>query len=79
MNEVNRQAAGRGRLDTAQPIWERFYWVAPLVLVGTMEAKGGHDLAPKPMAQPLGWNNSDGNFTSRYTATRDADGSCAIR
>jgi flavin reductase (DIM6/NTAB) family NADH-FMN oxidoreductase RutF len=44
-------------LDVAQPIWERFFWVAPLVLVGTREADGGHDLAPKHMAMPMGWDN----------------------
>jgi flavin reductase (DIM6/NTAB) family NADH-FMN oxidoreductase RutF len=44
-------------LDIGQPIWERFFWVAPLVLVGTLEPGGGHDLAPKHMAIPIGWDN----------------------
>jgi len=44
-------------LDVSQPIWERFFWVAPLVLVGTREPDGGHDLAPKHMAIPIGWEN----------------------
>lgn len=44
-------------LDMAQPIWDRFFWVAPLVLVGTREADGRHDLAPKHMAIPIGWDN----------------------
>ena len=44
-------------LDVSQPIWDRFFWVAPLVLVGTREADGGHDLAPKHMAMPMGWEN----------------------
>lgn len=44
-------------LDVRQPIWDRFFWVAPLVLVGTREADGGHDLAPKHMAMPMGWEN----------------------
>ena len=44
-------------LDVAQPIWERFFWVAPLVLVGTRNAHGSHDLAPKHMAMPIGWDN----------------------
>ena len=35
-------------LDISESIWERFFWVAPLVLVGTRESDGGHDLAPKP-------------------------------
>lgn len=38
------------------PIWNRFFTVAPLVLVGTREGDG-HDLAPKHMAMPLGWDN----------------------
>lgn len=44
-------------LDPGQPVWERFFWVAPLVLVGTREADGRHDLAPKHMAMPMGWEN----------------------
>ncbi|MDX1381599.1 MAG: flavin reductase [Xanthomonadales bacterium] len=44
-------------LDVNQPVWDRFFWVAPLVLVGTREADGRHDLAPKHMALPLGWDN----------------------
>ena len=44
-------------LDVRQPVWDRFFWVAPLVLVGTMEADGRHDLAPKHMAFPMGWEN----------------------
>jgi len=44
-------------LDVKQPVWDRFYWVAPLVLVGTLEADGSHDLAPKHMAMPIGWEN----------------------
>ena len=44
-------------LPLGTPIWERFFTVAPLVLVGTREADGGHDLAPKHMAMPLGWQN----------------------
>lgn len=44
-------------LDLHEPIWDRFFWVAPLVLIGTREADGGHDLAPKHMAMPMGWKN----------------------
>ena len=40
-----------------RPIWDRFFTVAPLTIVGTMEEGGGHDLAPKHMAMPLGWSN----------------------
>ena len=55
------QDAGKSRelveLDVGQPIWDRFFWVAPLVLIGTREPDGGHDLAPKHMAFPMGWQN----------------------
>ena len=44
-------------LDTALPVWDRFFWVAPLVLIGTREETGEHDLAPKHMAFPIGWDN----------------------
>ncbi|ACK69373.1 conserved hypothetical protein [Gloeothece citriformis PCC 7424] len=44
-------------LDLEHPIWERFFSVAPLVIVGTKEAEGGYDLAPKHLAMPLGWDN----------------------
>lgn len=35
------------------PIWDRFFSVAPLIVVGTPE-EGGYDLAPKHMAMPVG-------------------------
>jgi len=44
-------------LDVGQPIWDRFFTVSPLVLVGTLESNGDPDLAPKHMAFPLGWEN----------------------
>jgi flavin reductase (DIM6/NTAB) family NADH-FMN oxidoreductase RutF len=44
-------------LDTDHPIWERFFTVAPLVVIGTREEGGQYDLAPKHMATPLGWEN----------------------
>ena len=44
-------------LDLAQPIWDRFLSVAPLVVIGTQEETGNYDLAPKHMAMPLGWDN----------------------
>lgn len=43
-------------LDPKQPVWSRFFMVAPLVVVGTRE-KDGYDLAPKHMAMPVGWDN----------------------
>jgi flavin reductase (DIM6/NTAB) family NADH-FMN oxidoreductase RutF len=44
-------------LDTVYPIWDRFLWVSPLVVIGTIEADGTFDLAPKHMVTPLGWEN----------------------
>lgn len=43
-------------LDTKQPIWDHFFTVAPLVVIGTKEGDG-YDLAPKHMATPLGQDN----------------------
>jgi flavin reductase (DIM6/NTAB) family NADH-FMN oxidoreductase RutF len=45
------------RLDLQQPIWDNFFLVAPLVVIGTREPGGGYDLAPKHMAMPIGWEN----------------------
>jgi len=44
-------------LETDQPIWDRFFTVAPLVVVGSRELSGEFDLAPKHMATPLSWEN----------------------
>jgi flavin reductase (DIM6/NTAB) family NADH-FMN oxidoreductase RutF len=47
-------------LPLSSSIWSQFFVVAPLVLVGTREPDGGHDLAPKHMAMPLGWRDHFG-------------------
>ena len=39
-------------LNTDDPIWERFFLVAPLVMVGTVEPDGTPDLAPKHLVGP---------------------------
>lgn len=44
-------------LGAEHPIWNRFFHVAPLIVVGTREPDGGYDLAPKHMAAPMGWGN----------------------
>lgn len=44
-------------LDLSQPLWEQVFTVAPLVVIGTQEADGTYDLAPKHMAMPLGWGH----------------------
>ena len=45
-------------LNLQIPIWDRFFTVAPLVIIGTRESDGCYDLSPKHRAMPLG----DGNF-----------------
>ena len=47
-------------LDTSSSIWESFYTVFPLVVIGTREADGSDDLAPKHMAMPMSWKNHFG-------------------
>lgn len=44
-------------LDVSHPVWDRFFLVAPLVLIGTRDQAGQPDLAPKHMAQPVSWDN----------------------
>lgn len=44
-------------LDLNRPIWDRFFAVFPLVVVGTREPDGSDDLAPKHLAIPVGWQN----------------------
>lgn len=46
-------------LAPTQGLWNRFFMVAPLVLVGTRNRDGTHNLAPKHMALPIG---SSGRF-----------------
>jgi len=56
-------------LDTANPIWDRFFTVAPLVLIGTRDEDGALDLAPKHMAMPMGWQNYFGFICSPTHST----------
>jgi flavin reductase (DIM6/NTAB) family NADH-FMN oxidoreductase RutF len=44
-------------LATDQPIWDRFFGVFGLVIVGSKEEDGRFNLAPKHLAMPLGWEN----------------------
>jgi flavin reductase (DIM6/NTAB) family NADH-FMN oxidoreductase RutF len=59
---------GLVQISTETPIWERFFTVAPLVLVATKEG-GHHDVAPKHLAMPLGWENYFGFVCSPSHAT----------
>jgi len=65
-------AKGKGRLidiDTSRPVWDRFFTVAPLVLIGTTDPDGSPDLAPKHMVTPLGWQNYFGFVCSSTHST----------
>lgn len=54
-------------LSLEKPIWERVFTVAPLIVVGTREADGRYNLAPKHLATPLSWENYFGFVcTSRH-------------
>lgn len=44
-------------LETDRPVWDRFFTVAPLVLIGTVEPDDTLDFAPKHMVTPMGWQN----------------------
>lgn len=56
-------------IGTDQPVWDRFFTVAPLVLIGTTDADGSPDLAPKHMVTPMGWENYFGFVCSPSHST----------
>jgi flavin reductase (DIM6/NTAB) family NADH-FMN oxidoreductase RutF len=45
------------QLTTDRPIWDRFFSVFPLVIVNSKEEDGQHNLAPKHLAMPWGWED----------------------
>ncbi|MDX1530204.1 MAG: flavin reductase [Rhodothermales bacterium] len=55
-------------LDTSRPVWDRFFTVAPLVVIGTCEGER-YDLAPKHMVTPVGWQNYFGFVCTPRHAT----------
>jgi flavin reductase (DIM6/NTAB) family NADH-FMN oxidoreductase RutF len=58
--DIVPEVSARNRLvdlDTSRPVWERFFTVAPLVLIGTTDKDGSPDFAPKHMVTPMGWQN----------------------
>jgi len=57
VRESTADAPGLIRLGVEHPVWERFFHVAPLVVIGTKEPDGSYDLAPKHLALPMGWGN----------------------
>jgi flavin reductase (DIM6/NTAB) family NADH-FMN oxidoreductase RutF len=66
--ELSAERAQLVELSTETPIWERFFTVAPLVLVATREGDG-YDVAPKHLAMPLGWENYFGFVCSPRHST----------
>jgi flavin reductase (DIM6/NTAB) family NADH-FMN oxidoreductase RutF len=61
------------RLDLRRPIWDRFFWVAPLAVIGTVEEDGSPDFAPKHMVTPMGWENYFGFVcTPRHATYRNS-------
>ncbi len=62
------------KIDLDKPIWDKFFWVSPLSVVGTLEEDGTPNLAPKHMATPLGWQNYFGFVcTPRHSTYRNIE------
>jgi flavin reductase (DIM6/NTAB) family NADH-FMN oxidoreductase RutF len=68
MKSPSSRRPGLVTLDTETPIWERFFTVAPLVVIGSRE-DDGFNFAPKHMVMPLGWENYFGFVCSPRHAT----------
>lgn len=56
-------------LSLEQPIWDRVFTVAPLVIIGSREPDGTFDLAPKHMVTPLSWKDHFGFVCTPAHAT----------
>ena len=56
-------------IETDKPVWDRFFTVAPLVLIGTRDDDGALDFAPKHMVTPMGWQNYFGFVCSPTHST----------
>ncbi|MCB1037584.1 MAG: flavin reductase [Acidobacteria bacterium] len=56
-------------LDEREDLWDRCFTVAPLVIVGTREASGELDFAPKHLAMPISWDRYFGFVCSPKHAT----------
>lgn len=57
------------RIEPSAAMWDRFFLVAPLTVVGTREPDGSHDLAPKHMVTPLSWEDHWGFVCTESHAT----------
>lgn len=61
-------------LNLDKPIWDKFFWVSPLAVIGTVDENGAPNLAPKHMATPMGWQNYFGFVcTPRHSTYRNAE------
>lgn len=69
MSNEQRGEAELIRLGAEHPVWDRFFQVFPLVVVGSREPDGSFDLAPKHMAMPMSWENRFGFVCSPTHAT----------
>ena len=79
MSTINEQAAKSAdtlserehivEIGTKEPVWDRFFTVAPLVLIGTTDEDGSLDMAPKHMVTPMGWQNYFGFVCSATHGT----------
>lgn len=56
MNGMSYKEKNLVSIDTSAPIWDHFFTVAPLIVIGTNE-NGEYNMAPKHMATPLGHDN----------------------
>jgi flavin reductase (DIM6/NTAB) family NADH-FMN oxidoreductase RutF len=56
-------------LELGHAVWEQVYMVAPLIIVGTREADGTYDLAPKHLAIPMSWQDHYGFVCTPTHAT----------
>lgn len=63
------EGAGLVSVEVGTAMWDRFFTVSPLVLVGTTEKSGEYNLAPKHMALPLGWGGYFGFVCTPEHAT----------
>ena len=73
-NNASTAADRLVELDVQSPVWDRFFFPAPLFLIGTLESDGEAALAPKHMVTPLGWQNYFGFVcTPRHSTCTNID------
>lgn len=70
MSEMEKSTAEQViPLSLSAPVWDRVFTVAPLVIIGTREADGRYNLAPKHLVTPLSWTNFFGFVCTPHHAT----------